>query len=114
MRKHYIEKELGANEDYWDTNWGGHSIEDAVRFCEFSPLRRIFDDYFPRPGKILEGGCGLGQCVIYYVRQGYDIEGIDFAEKTIRRILEVDPSIPVKVGDVNSLDYPDKKGKWES
>jgi len=107
VRKMYIEKRLGVREGYWDGIWASSSIEEAIRFCEFDPLRRVFERYFPRSGKILEGGCGLGQYVIYYKRLGYDIHGIDFASETIRRILEYDPTIPVSVGDVERLNFPD-------
>jgi len=103
----YLQKSLGVKEGYWDGVWSSSSIEDTVRFCEFDPLRRVFERYFPRSGRILEGGCGLGQYVIFYKRLGYDIQGVDFASETIGRILKYDPTIPVSVGDVEHLNYPD-------
>jgi SAM-dependent methyltransferase len=106
MRKRYLLKK-GDSRAYWDENWKLSDIKDAVRFCEISPLKPILDRYFPLSGKILEGGCGLGQFVMYYRDRGYDIEGVDFAADTIARILELRKDLPVKEGNVLNLDYPD-------
>jgi SAM-dependent methyltransferase len=52
---------------------------------------------------VLEGGCGWGQLVQALRYQGYKVLGIDFAEKTIRKIKEVIPELAVQVGDVRNL-----------
>lgn len=83
------------------------SIQEAVRWAEISHLRPVFDRYFPKKGKILEGGCGIGQFVIYYRRRGYDIEGVDFSSATVERLRQSHPGLPVRVGDVTALPYPD-------
>ena len=107
MRKKYVLSSLGSEEKYWDRNWRDESIKEAVRFCEIDPLCRIFDKYFPHKGKILEAGCGLGQYVIYYRRRGYDIEGVDFSQETLEKILKFDNALPVQTADVTKLPYPD-------
>ena len=107
MLKKYIPDELGHADKYWDQNWHSMSIESAVSFCEADPIRAVLDEYLPRRGKILEAGCGLGQWVVYYRRKGYLIEGVDYAEETIKRILEYDGKLPVKIADVRWLPYPD-------
>lgn len=97
----------GQDVQSWDHVWEGTSIRDAVQWAAICHLRPIFDRYFPRSAKILEGGCGLGQFVIYYRSRGYDIEGIDFSPVVISRLKTFDLTLPVQLGDVTSLPYPD-------
>lgn len=66
-------------------------------------LRRVL----PKEGKILEGGCGLAPYLIRLREMGYDVEGIDYNEGPIRKILAYDAQLPVKVGDVTAIPYPD-------
>lgn len=97
---------IGQDVDSWDRTWEDASITEAVRWAAICHLRPFFDRYFPRSGKILEGGCGLGQFVIYYRSRGYDIEGIDFSPLAVSRLKAFDPTLPVQVGDVTNLPYP--------
>ena len=107
MRKVYLPDIKGKDREYWDSNWESQKIEDAVRYCDVDYLRPYFLKYFPREGKILEAGCGLGQYVIYYKKLGYDIIGVDFAEDTVRRTKERFKDIPIQKGDVRALDFKD-------
>jgi SAM-dependent methyltransferase len=107
MRKRYISDASGKEQKFWDNLWSKASIEDELWHVEFNCLKLIFDKYFPKKGKILEGGCGLGQFLIYYRKKGYDIEGVDWAVDTVKRIKEYDNTIPVRVGNVESLPYED-------
>ena len=108
MRKIYLSDKQGKDSEFWDKNWQDASIEEAKRFSQISFLRPIFDKYFPKAGKILEAGCGLGHYLIYYRNRGYDIEGVDWAKETVKRILEYDNTIPIKTADVSALPYKDK------
>lgn len=96
--------------DFWDSHWQnlGLDIEAIVKKLEGSFLAKIMEEYLPKEGKILEGGCGLGQWILYFRRKGYDIEGIDFAENTIKWIKERFPDLPVKTGNILNLPYPDE------
>src|SRR3989338_8977959 len=107
MRKKYLKKELGTASTFWDNNWSKFSIDKSVQFVKLSPLKQIFETYFRKDTKILEGGCGLGHFVIYYWRKGYQIQGIDFADQTVKRVLQYDKDIPVKLDNVLNLSYPD-------
>lgn len=97
----------GQDVDSWARTWQQIPIEDGVRWAEISYLRPVFDRFFPRDGRILEGGCGLAQFVIYYRRRGYDIEGVDFVPGVIERLRTYDPTLPVHVGDITRLNYAD-------
>jgi len=107
MRKKYILKNADDDRNFWEENWFVTNLEDAVRFCGESPVTPVLDKYFPKKGKILEGGCGPGYFVIYYSRMGYDMEVVDFAKGAINRTLSVYPETPIKEGNVLELDYPD-------
>jgi len=107
MRKVYLPDIKGKDCKYWDSNWESQQIEEAVRYCDVDYLRPYFLKYFPREGRILEGGCGLGQYVIYYKKLGYDMTGVDFAEATVRKTKETFKDVTIQKGDVRSLDFKD-------
>ena len=96
-----------ADATFWDAHWENVDIEVNAKNLEGSLLAHVMEDYLPRNGKILEGGCGLGQWVVYLRGKGYDIAGIDFAENTIRQIKERFPDLPVETGSILDLPYPD-------
>lgn len=92
----------------WEQHWQASSLADAVRFCEIDPLVKILSGYM-RPGtRILEGGCGLGQYVVHYHRQGYRIIGVDFAYGPLSRLKQLEPTVPVSVANVVALPFPDR------
>ena len=95
---------------YWTERWGDETLDDLVKGAEKSRpmLVKAFSKYLPRKGKILEAGCGLGPWVKILLERGYDIEGIDSSEMTIDRAKAFDASLPVSVGNVLKLDYPDE------
>lgn len=107
MRKKYILNSAGKGKEFWGEIWNESNIESALKFCEISPVRSVMDRYFPKEGRILDGGCGMGQFVIYYRNKGYDIEGVDFVEETVKRTNKLYPAVPIKVGDILNLEYPD-------
>lgn len=101
-----------ADDTFWDERWDRADItkklfEDARRYGSLPILDRLYKKYIPREGLLLEAGCGVGSTVAAFQGMGYDIEGVDYAQKTINRILAADPDMPVRVGDVLALDVPD-------
>lgn len=98
----------GGGSGIWDHVW--RSV-DLVRLLDWQKSVRIiqgvFENYLPRDGKILEAGCGLGQWVMILRDRGYDIEGIDASTLSIERAIAFRSELPVRVGDVRCLDYPD-------
>lgn len=109
MRKHYRRDFAGQSVADWTERWKRTIIEDQVARLERGDhhARAEFDRYFKKGQKILEGGCGIGHIVIYYFKKGFDIVGIDFSAQVIERIKRYDSIIPVQVGDVSQLDFPD-------
>ena len=99
----------------WDNIWD-NNIQDLDSFFSkykrgylgYGQLRRIFLKHLPREGKILEGGCGVGQYVAALRARGYDCIGVDFADKTVLKTKELLPDIPIELGDIRSLDLKDE------
>lgn len=95
----------------WKKNWENLSVKDVLEIFRYGRVKdqmRVFTRVLPKEGKILEGGCGLGPYLIRLRQLGYDVEGVDYNEGPIRKLLEYDPTLPVKVGDVVALPYPDE------
>lgn len=97
---------------FWETHWRSYLKEFPLNtlyssILGNSPLVKLFKKYLPKKGKIIEAGCGLGQYVYFLKEKGYDIEGVDFAIETINFVKTHYPELPVKVGNIFKLDYPD-------
>ncbi len=94
----------------WEKNWRDVSIKDVLEIFSYERVKKqmaIFLRVLPKNEKILEGGCGLGPYLIRLRQLGYDAEGIDYNEGPIRKLLAYDASLPVKVGDVTAIPYPE-------
>lgn len=93
-----------ASADFWDHHWEIDDLRSVIVSCTsdglFLPLVK---KYLPQGSMVLEGGCGRGQLVHALYYQKYRVIGIDFAEKTVRRIHEAVPELDVRIGDVRHL-----------
>jgi ubiquinone/menaquinone biosynthesis C-methylase UbiE len=110
----YIEEE--ASSDFWDNRWNRIDLRQTFDRGKnnrrvLSTLHRYIAD---KRGRILEGGCGLGQLVYCMHLHGYECVGIDFAEKSIQRTKEMFPELDLKVGDLRNLPFTDNyfRGYW--
>lgn len=106
----------GASSRFWEAHWEQNKFKDSVeRGKESRLILRTLKKYIPdKKGRILDGGCGNGQVVYCMHAHGYEGAGVDFAEKTIRRVNEIFPELDVKLGDVRNLQFPDDHfvGYW--
>ncbi len=57
--------------------------------------------------RLLEGGCGRGQYVVYYSRKGVRVTGIDFAAGALVRLRGRNPEAHLCLGDVAALPFRD-------
>lgn len=109
----YIEKK--ATSEFWDHLWEDDALKKNIlagnqeRFV-FPTTKRYL-----KPGtKILEGGCGKGRYVYSLHARGYDVYGVDFAEKTVQKVNALIPELKIRLGDVRQLESPDAffDGYW--
>ncbi len=94
----------------WEKNWEDTSVKRIMGIFDYDRVKKQMQLYLrvlPKQQKILEGGCGLGPYLIKLRELGYDVEGIDYNEEPIQRLREFDPTLPVSVGDVTDIRYPD-------
>lgn len=97
----------GQDPEFWDSFFIKQTIPDLVKGTQRHQTTPIFLRYLPHDGKILEGGCGYGTCLIFYRNLGYDVEGVDWSQKCIETIKAYDSTLPVRIGNVLSLPYKD-------
>lgn len=95
----------------WDEHWAETVTPEKYAAAEkgrLGSLEAVFQRWLPREGKILEGGCGAGVRLLAIPCPGWDIEGVEWARETVRRAQTCRPDLPIRVGDVTSLDVPDE------
>jgi SAM-dependent methyltransferase len=102
----YYQNKADAN--FWDNSWKTLFTEDYYRQYEKGALEEygaFFVKYLQRNDAILEAGCGTARYVVALKAKGYShIEGIDWGEDTIKRVKDIYPDLPVRVGDAANID----------
>ena len=102
----------GSSSDFWDESWeaDGSIVEgpENDRICEnHGSLWRLLDRVV-RPDRLfLEGGCGCATWVRYFAARGHKALGIDFAERTVRRLNAKAPYADIRVGDITAFPLAD-------
>ncbi len=94
----------------WEKNWDDISMDEIMEIFEYDRVKKqmaIFTRVLPKDEKILEGGCGLAPYLIRLRQLGFQVEGIDYNEAPLKKALSHDPDLPLKVGDVGAIPYPD-------
>lgn len=92
---------------YWDGKYSQEHIagtsSDEFRTQGFWPL---LQKYFERGKHYLDAGCGIGGWILFLKEEGYDVEGIDVAARTIRALTEYDPELRVKIASITEIPHP--------
>ncbi len=95
-------------QQYWDDKYAKEHIagksSDEFRKQGFWPL---LERHLNKGKSYLDAGCGIGGWIIFLKEQGYEVEGIDIATRTIRALTEYDPDLKLKVAGVTAIPYPD-------
>ncbi|MEI7752700.1 MAG: methyltransferase domain-containing protein, partial [Candidatus Omnitrophota bacterium] len=94
----------------WEKNWENIRMDEILEIFSYERVKKqmaIYLRVLPEGQKILEGGCGLAPYLIKLRQLGYDVEGIDYNKEPIDKVLAFDPKLPVRVGDVTAIPYPD-------
>jgi SAM-dependent methyltransferase len=99
-----------ADSHFWDDHWKDHLSPEIYKKAEQGNLgifERVFTQYLPKSGRILEAGCGLGQYVVALRSRGYDCDGVEWGGNTVQAIKALLPEAAIRAGDVTQLDVPD-------
>ncbi len=110
MRALKDEKTDAVTKKAWEKNWTDISMEEIMEIFKYDRVQKqmaVFTRVLPKNEKILEGGCGLAPYLIRLRQLGFQVEGIDYNEAPLQKALSFDPSLPLKVGDVAAIPYPD-------
>lgn len=99
----YIAESWGAR---WETYRDLPSV-GAVAQREELKLMRPYLQRLPKDGRILDGGCGLGEWTVFVSELGYDVTGIDISERTIDRLTRSLPAHRFLCRDIRATGFPD-------
>jgi len=98
-------KEEEKLEYQWSEIWGKTSLSEQLAGCGKDELLPIYLKWLPKDGLILEGGAGYGRLVIFLSELGYKIVGVELIRKCVKSVKEKYPTIDMRQGDVNLLDF---------
>lgn len=116
MRKDYVPvadlratlDEAGFVEQYWTDQWKDRqqpldvsSVSRSEEYAVTAPyLTRL-----PAGGRILDGGCGLGEWTLFLASRGFDTVGLDISETTITRLRQWFPRQAFEHGDMRHTSF---------
>ena len=98
---------MGEGSSLWDNNWDKHSVEEALKSNCTLRVISLLRKYFLKGRRILEGGCGLGQYVVYFKNSVYHIFGLYFSKKGLKKVSSFMNDLPLITGDVGLLPVKD-------
>ncbi|NTW21967.1 class I SAM-dependent methyltransferase [Candidatus Falkowbacteria bacterium] len=104
-----------ADSDYWDSHWETSQLENKIKEgLRNRIVKKNTKRFLPSGGRIIEGGCGIGQLVYALGEWGYDAYGVDYAEKTIKKTKELMPELKIEIQDVKKMGFADSffDGYW--
>jgi len=108
LKMYNRQSHAGNTPDFWEENWAASHFEESLQFMAVDPLRPVFEEYLRPDSKMLEGGCGMGNYVAYYAARGYDVTGLDFAQRALTTLHIRQPNLKLVGGDVSNMPFPDK------
>jgi SAM-dependent methyltransferase len=96
-----------ADETHWSAFWAQNQLEQLLVVAGRDPLSAHLQAYLPASGVILEGGCGLGQYVVYFRQKGYEVMGGDFSVGALQAHHGQRPATPLAAMDLRTLPFAD-------
>jgi len=102
-------KRYDSTRDAWESIW--QETADMERELTAVQSRRSMQTinaylpFLPKDKPILEAGSGMSAVVITLREMGYNIIGLDYAEKALHTSRAYDPKLQLLVGDVHELPH---------
>ncbi|MBI2333040.1 MAG: class I SAM-dependent methyltransferase [Chloroflexi bacterium] len=97
-----------ADQGFWETVWLKDVTEEyykPFRAGNLFTFEKIFKRHLPKPGLILEAGCGTAQLVVALNAMGYDCLGLDYAVRTLGKVQQVTGPLRLVSGDLTALGF---------
>lgn len=108
LKMYYEQAHSGSSPNFWEDNWEASRFEESVKFSVVDPLRPLFEEHLKPNSLMLEGGCGMGNYVSYYAGRGYNVIGLDFAQKALKTLATRQPHLKLVGGDVSQMPFADE------
>jgi SAM-dependent methyltransferase len=92
---------------YWEAQGGPKGRADRIpRKAEFKILWPYLKQ-LPKGSRVLDGGCGLGDWVVWLTQAGYPTVGVDVSRLTIGKLQKMFPNMEFAVGDIRETGFPE-------
>lgn len=92
---------------HWDETWKANQLSRLLATAQRDPLSAHLLKHLPTHGTILEGGCGLGQYVVYLRDRGHSMVGGDFSLIALRVHRQAYPDSPLLGLDLRQIPFAD-------
>jgi ubiquinone/menaquinone biosynthesis C-methylase UbiE len=97
-----------ADERFWSRQWAQTSLTDLLALANVSAVTRFLERHVQPGDRVLEGGCGLGQYVAHFQRQGVQIVGVDYSESALAAHRASFPESELCRADLTELPFHDR------
>ena len=102
--------EISAIEAQWTRIWeaqgGPQGRAERIRRREEFKIMWPYIARLPKGSRLLDGGCGLGDWVLWFTRAGYPTLGLDVSKVTIEKLRAMFPDMEFAVGDIRATGLP--------
>lgn len=102
--------EIAAIETQWTRIWemqgGPQGRAEAIKRREEFKIMWPYVERMPKGSRLLDGGCGLGDWVVWLTRAGYPTLGLDVSNATIGKLKTLFPEMEFAVGDIRATGLP--------
>jgi SAM-dependent methyltransferase len=92
---------------YWEAQGGPQGRADRIPGKAEFKIMWPYLRQLPKGSRVLDGGCGLGDWVVWLTRAGYPTVGLDVSRLTIGKLKEMFPGMEFAVGDIRETGFPD-------
>lgn len=106
LEKFYA-KDFNAAE-FWDAKYSGEHTRRSFEDFRKQGFWPLLEKHLTKGGHYLDSGCGVGGWIIFLQEEGYNVEGIDIAARTIRALTEFDRDLRVKVASITQIPHADQ------
>ena len=90
----------------WESQGGPQGRAEAIRRREEFKIMWPYVERMPKGSRLLDGGCGMGDWVVWLTRAGYPTLGLDVSASTIAKLKALFPEMEFAVGDIRATGLP--------